>query len=442
MCETIRRSASCRRGINQKRVLAAFIIVSSCFVVSIQGFISWRQLPPPPPFRRSWTNGLITDSSSPGVSQPPPFLTRLHGTNKRKNKRGTRNSNSNTSNGNGSGGGFHHEAAIPPKPKPTILVTQPPPTPTPPPPIRIRALQQLSSEPLIFTIDDFVSEEACEALQNKNKELSDEARLRFATLVAGELFAGQWGANDGLRFNAASSLDANNNNNDDDLLSSEEGGSSSSSSSPEGLHVDTNNDSTFRSVTAILYLNDVASECGGATLFPLANAPADDPALAAAQRLLDDRIAHTRGAAGSTGHVLPTQEADASLLERTVADRSRGLRIQPQTGRLCIFFSRTADGAVDARSWHGGERLLRNNNNNNNNNNLEEREDRDTTTSTTTTTEKRILTLFKEVCYGTVHPDTYDDDTSFEAYLAPQIAEQRQALQLLAQSHACFFVPA
>jgi hypothetical protein len=396
--------------------MTAFIIVSSGFVISIQSFSCLRRQLPPPPFR-SWTNGLtLTDSSrSLGVVSQPPPLTRLFGTNKRKSKRGTRSS-SNSSNGGGGGGGFHEAT-----PKPTILVTPPP---------RIRALQQLSSEPLIFTIDDFLSEEACEALQNKDDQSSEEeARLAFATLVAGELFAGQWGANDGLRFNSASSLDANNN---DDIMS-EEG---FCSSSPEGLHVDTNNDSTFRSVTAILYLNDVPSECGGATVFPLANAKADDPAFAAAQRLLGDRIAHTRGAAGSTGHVRPSQEADAGLLERTVGDMSRGLRIQPQAGRLCIFFSRTADGAVDARSWHGGERLLRNNNNNNNDSNLERESD-------TTSTEKRILTLFKEVCYGAslLRPDTYDD-ASFEAYLAPQIAEQRQALQVLAQSHACFFVPA
>jgi len=256
---------------------------------------------------------------------------------------------------------------------------------------------------------------------NSNKEEDDDdssmaqqARLNFATLVAGELFAGQWGPHDGLRFNQASSSDANNNAN---------ANANANNNAPEGLHVDTNNDSTFRSVTVILYLNDVPPECGGATVFPLANAHHDDPALGAARRLLKDGLAHTRGAAGSKG-VLESREADALLLERTVGldlGTSCGLRVQPQAGRLCIFFSRTADGEVDARSWHGGERLVRG---------LGEE-----------TTEKRILTLFKEVYYGELRPDTFETETSFEAYLAPQIAEQRQALQVLAQSHASFFVP-
>jgi hypothetical protein len=360
------------------RFLAALVISTSFVSFQCMGF-SLNRVTVSTPFR-SW-NRLA--NSNP-VSQL--LFTRLYGTNKRK--QGTRSS---------SGGGFKAQ----PKPVSTAAVIAAAP--------RIRALQKVSSEPLIFTIDDFVSAEACAALQNK--EQSEEARLKFATLVAGELFAGQWGKNDGLRFNEASSSDANN----DEL--------SECSNSPEGLHVDTNNESTFRSVTAILYLNDVKSECGGATVFPLANAKDDDPALVAAKRLLEDRIAHTRGAAGSTGFVMPSQEADALLLEQTVgASPSRsGLSIQPQAGRLCVFFSRTADGEVDPRSWHGGERLKRD----------FECGDK--------TTEKRILTLFKEVYYGKLHPETYD--TSFEAYLAPQIAEQRQALQVLAQSHASFFVP-
>jgi 2OG-Fe(II) oxygenase superfamily len=271
--------------------------------------------------------------------------------------------------------------------------------------IRIRALRQLCDAPLIFSIDDFVTAETCaELLQNNDQERAEEARLQFATLVASELFAGQWGVNDGLRYNTASSSDANN-----DI--------SELSSLPEGLHVDTNNNSIFRSVTVILYLNDVAAECGGATVFPLANAKDHNPVLTAARRLMVDQIAHTRGAAGSTG-VMVSHEADASLLEGSVADTERGLRIQPQAGRLCIFFSRDAHGEIDPRSWHGGERLRNNVGN--------------------VATDKHILTLFKEVYYGTLRPETYD--TSFEQYLAPQIAEQRTALQHLAQTHAGCFV--
>jgi hypothetical protein len=94
---------------------------------------------------------------------------------------------------------------------------------------------------------------------------------------------------------------------------------------------------SFGQSLLFLYLNDVPADCGGATVFPLANAEARDPLLIAARRLMDDRISHTRGSAGSMGIMAPHEE-DASLLERSVADRQRGLRIQPQAGRLCIFF--------------------------------------------------------------------------------------------------------
>lgn len=267
----------------------------------------------------------------------------------------------------------------------------------------IRALRQVSSTPLVFTIDNFVDADLCAALDGAGD--TQDARLQFALSIAGELFAGQWGPNDGLRFNQASSSDANN-----DI--------SSLSTCPEGLHVDTNNDSIFRSVTAILYLNDISSECGGATIFPLANVAEADPIIAAAQRLLGEQIAHTRGAASSTG-ILPARGADAALLEERVGTLD-GLRIQPEAGRLCIFFSRMDNGEIDPRSWHGGERLCP-----------------ELSVDGEMAIEKRILTLFKEVHYGKAHPGEYD--TTFESYLAPQIKEQRRMLQDLAQSHAQFF---
>jgi len=288
----------------------------------------------------------------------------------------------------------------------------------------IRALQQVSTSPLVFTIDNYVNEELCDILSrnggadggsDEEEALLAHARLQFATMIAGELFAGQWGPNDGLRFNLASSSDANN---DKSPLSI--------NGCPEGLHVDTNNDSTFRSVTVILYLNDIPSECGGATVFPLANAEDKDPAMMAATRLLSDQIAHTRGprATLSNGISLSkNHKADASLLEASVGmDKAPGLRVQPQAGRLCIFFSRLDNGDIDPRSWHGGERLL-------------------CPPSKKVETEKRILTLFKEVYYAgqDARPESYE--TTFERYLAPQIQQQRHFLQALAESHAQYFQP-
>jgi len=272
---------------------------------------------------------------------------------------------------------------------------------------RIRALRQLSTEPLIFTIDDFVSTGTCLALMQHENE---EARLKFASQVASELFAGQWGKNDGLRFNKASSSDANNKK------------SADHSCYPEGLHVDTNNDSIYRSVTLILYLNDVPVECGGATAFPLAGVEKGDSLLDASNRLLKGGVGHTRGRAteeglsngGECGVLLPSQEADALFLEQQKQQSSSrgGVCVAPQEGRLCIFFSRTSDGEIDPRSWHAGERLIGHHG---------------------TITEKKILTLFKEVSYGTTLQHPEDETESLEDYLAPQIAEQREAPQALAR---------
>jgi hypothetical protein len=171
-------------------------------------------------------------------------------------------------------------------------------------------------------------------------------------------------------------------------------------------------------VTAILYLNDVAAACGGATVFPLANAEDDSPALASARRLMGAGLAHTRGARGSSG-LVGSNEDDAALLELAMGE-IQGVRIQPQIGRLCVFFTRNSKGEIDPRSWHGGERLS---------GSPDDHE----------STDKHILTLFKEVHYGQPHPVVFE--TSLEGYLAPQIAAQRRFLTILASSHAPYFIP-
>mmetsp|Transcript_12020 Transcript_12020/g.37013 ORF Transcript_12020/g.37013 Transcript_12020/m.37013 type:complete len:113 (-) Transcript_12020:15-353(-) len=38
---------------------------------------------------------------------------------------------------------------------------------------------------------------------------------------------------------------------------------------------------------------------------------------------------------------------------------NRGLRVQPRTGALCLFWSLNDDGEIDATSWHGGARVVR-----------------------------------------------------------------------------------
>jgi hypothetical protein len=96
-------------------------------------------------------------------------------------------------------------------------------------------------------------------------------------------------------------------------------------------------------------------------------------------------------------HNNAAREADGAAVEGFAEDTAQaaararprpgtaavGLRVQPVTGRLCVFFSRTADGGVDPRGWHGGERLRGS--------------PRQEASTSQPPTEKRIMTLFKEV---------------------------------------------
>jgi len=139
----------------------------------------------------------------------------------------------------------------------------------------IRALRKVSQSPLVFIFDEFVDKNLLESLQHRPtlgfgkedmlqllRDISpaatepNPAQREFMELISCELFNGQWGANDALRVNCTKSTDPQNNSS-----------ASTASSYPEGLHVDTNNHAIFRSVTCILYLNDLAPECGGATIF-------------------------------------------------------------------------------------------------------------------------------------------------------------------------------
>jgi hypothetical protein len=245
----------------------------------------------------------------------------------------------------------------------------------------------------------------CADLQRPDS--STDSQLAFANRVSSTLFGGQWGVYDGLRFNCASSEDANN-----DAVGE-------TSSYPDGVHVDTNNECSFRSVTVILYLNDV-QDGSGATVFPLARALETDPALAASRRLLEERIGHTRSC-GAVRRAGAARADDAELLEARVSGghgaNDTTLRIQPKAGRLCIFFTRLDDGSIDPYSWHGGERLRQSQSSSD--------------TSKPEAAVKRILTLFKEVYYG-ASTAPQSTETTFEAFLAPQVRAQRVALRAMA----------
>lgn len=256
-----------------------------------------------------------------------------------------------------------------------------------------RKLIQLSSNPLIFTVDNFIDPEACRRVQSDG---SGCFNLVFPETLADNLFEGQESEMDGLLFNRVTSSD-----HEDEIY-------------PDGLHMDTNGQCLFRHVTAILYLNDVPEECGGATVFPLGRSLPNDPVLAASKRLLKEKIPHTRSRAVTTAGL----QEDAQLLESRISsdymkDPSTNtvIKIQPKAGRLLIFFSRDSSGHEDPRAWHAGERLLASNKDG------------------SVPTEKRILTLFKEVDYGTDASEHNQVQTTLEGYLASMVGDQRELLQ-------------
>jgi hypothetical protein len=188
---------------------------------------------------------------------------------------------------------------------------------------------------------------------------------------------------------------------------------------PDGLHIDINNGKLFRHVTALIYLTDDLNDTlvGGATTFPFAipslgntsnnaspfrttttttTTPKEDSTSAACFRLVEHGIYHTARANRNNTNNKDISLEDAILLDEdrkhmeniatqlflsqqetnressctttttttiTADDLkqqqpSMGIRITPQQGHMCIFYSWCNDGRVDPRSFHGGEAIL------------------------------------------------------------------------------------
>mmetsp|Transcript_22458 Transcript_22458/g.51433 ORF Transcript_22458/g.51433 Transcript_22458/m.51433 type:complete len:349 (-) Transcript_22458:110-1156(-) len=130
---------------------------------------------------------------------------------------------------------------------------------------------------------------------------------------------------------------------------------------PEGLHVDTNNSHLFRYVTALIYLSGEGDAGGGATVFPLALPigvrEADTDGLSAARTLLSNNVHHTRwtDAPADLAGILEG-EAAKTFVCRGNSSSASGIRVVPKRGRICLFYTRTAEsGEIDPRSYHGPE---------------------------------------------------------------------------------------
>lgn len=172
------------------------------------------------------------------------------------------------------------------------------------------------------------------------------------------------------------------------------------------LHVDTNNEGTYRCATVIIYLNDVPEGMGGETRFPIANTPIDSVLRVAGRAALatgatalfrderDTAAAVAEVAAPSPPPATAPSAAPASrkaAAEARQADRAAaaaaeaelrerqarvaqrhaagqallaaaesgdvGLHVQPTRGSACVFWTLDGNG-IDASSWHNGAKLL------------------------------------------------------------------------------------
>lgn len=136
-----------------------------------------------------------------------------------------------------------------------------------------------------------------------------------------------------------------------------------------GLHVDTNA-AHWRFCTAIIYLSSVAVDLtGGETIFPAAlrlnheGLPSEEEEVAmdAAGRLLELGLDHTDKALVQPellGAKIAEGASAAKELLAAAKPGGPGLRVKPEEGTVCIFWTRQDDGEIDRFSWHGGAPLV------------------------------------------------------------------------------------
>lgn len=158
---------------------------------------------------------------------------------------------------------------------------------------------------------------------------------------------------------------------------------------PDGLHSDNVNNQFTRHVSALLYLSDEIDESeeeglvGGHTTFPLAiplhqgddeKTTFDERVEEAARNHLNANRLHSgqRDWPNAEGESTMLEAAAYSLFHREISRQntikkvpdtflpqsSRGVRITPKPGQLCIFHNLLDDGSPDPLAFHAGEAIL------------------------------------------------------------------------------------
>ncbi len=162
---------------------------------------------------------------------------------------------------------------------------------------------------------------------------------------------------------------------------------------PDGLHSDNVNNMYTRHISALLYLSDEVDEydykenglVGGSTTFPLAlplqqnvkdKTSFDSRVEEASMKLIQKNVLHTGQRNFENGEVECTllESAAYSVFHRDIIRKSqycndnvpkidlpestRGIRVSPKPGQLCMFHNLLDDGSPDPFSFHAGEAIL------------------------------------------------------------------------------------
>ena len=124
-----------------------------------------------------------------------------------------------------------------------------------------------------------------------------------------------------------------------------------------GLHVDPNGGMERRYASALLYLTTPTT--GGQTVFPFGRG-IDEATLAASRKMIKSRCFHTSNSKRTEARTIEVAAADAPTVRTPPtgaghATTTHGVATRAVAGNLLVFWSRTADGSIDPRSWHTGE---------------------------------------------------------------------------------------
>ena len=107
--------------------------------------------------------------------------------------------------------------------------------------------------------------------------------------------------------------------------------------------------------TVLVYLNDVHDTDGGETVFPVANASAGIQS--AAGELAKAGVHHTFDKCDDKPRLAAATKIVNAQAEK-VAKGDGGIKVAPQRGAACVFYTMGPSGAIDGASFHFGASVM------------------------------------------------------------------------------------